>query len=116
MARINQPSLLNRLGVGAGMLASAVGFNGCGDFSDNFLKEGEYDGYEVEIGKSGGMKYIRIDSKERYGITAKDVGYDDGRFDEIFINLPSGHPLEEYANLQKLEAIYDSVNEAGETD
>ena len=104
---------LNKL-LTAGAVGLAVA--GCGgDTSAFFKKEKLMDPYIVTIGNNGFARYIRItqvsDSGKLEGpfLSANDQNKD-GRFDEIILRyLPKGNPMEKYASLDSLNALYDKV-------
>ncbi len=104
----------------AGMvLASLVG---CTYKTDKPIREVEIDGYNVKVGIIGGKRKIVIEDPNTsnkdfpsfpISIVATDYPTNGmGRFDIIdALYVPKGHPLEQKANLQELERMYQEAME-----
>jgi len=87
------------------------GLNSCGKSgTDNFYKEGTYEGYPVKISKHGSYRKMFI-GYENNNISAQD--YDNERFDHIELNYSKGDGLEKLANIESLERAYAYVKETG---
>ena len=96
------------IGIGAALVANGMGIGGCrDDASTDFVRDSNYKGYTTRTSKDGAGRRIFIceaNDPEKY-IFAND--YDvDGRFDEIRIRVPKGHPLEKFSTLETLEDAY----------
>jgi len=87
---------------------------GCVDTSNFVIKDGKVDNYEARIGIDGAGRHIVIYGDKRFSegrLSAVDSD-NDGRFDNIsLIDLPKGHPLEDYTSVTKLEEAYDNFIE-----
>lgn len=86
---------------------------GCKDDSGYFSKNRIISGYNVQIGVSPAGRNICIEDPDVANgyILGKDLD-NDGRIDQLFLRgLPKGHHLENYANLDSLEATYNSILE-----
>lgn len=94
---------------------SLIGLTGCRDMSNDFDKKGNFRGYPARAGISPYGRHVRLDADENQTtyILAIDM-LNDGQFEEIRLrNLPSGHPLEKYADLDSLELAYKQISEEG---
>jgi hypothetical protein len=95
---------------------AALNLAGCGGGTDVMpLKEADINGYHVGA-VINSRRIINISDPSLgpnahfrvYGLD-RDI---DGRFDEIgLLNIPKGHPLENYANLDSLESMWSRVVE-----
>lgn len=93
-------------------LGTALGLlGGCADTSKDFKKAGTFEGYPVKTWRAANMTNIRVEdaNDRRLFIYALDNAPPDGRFDEIKLVVPKGHPLEQYASERKLEEIFAHV-------
>ncbi len=79
------------------------------------VKEGIFEGYECIAEKSTKNRKVVLQegNNNLIAIDYNPYGEFDGRFDEIKINLPRGHPLEKYVNLQDLERAYKYIMKKG---
>lgn len=73
--------------------------------TQNIAVDKNIGGYTVRADSVGRLRRISINEGNNY-LTAIDSD-NDGRFDEInLVDLPKGHPLEQFANLNELERVY----------
>lgn len=101
-------SLVRRIGIGMALIVAGAGIGGCReDASTDFTRDSNYKGYVTRVAKDGLGRHINIseaNDKEKH-VYARDWD-NDGRFDEIRIYVPKGHPLEKLANLENFEEAY----------
>lgn len=101
--------------------------NSCRDSSNDFAKVKEKDGLVMKAWVNGMGNSIRIEENDlsenidkphilatdNFPFSKDSVG--DGRIDEINLYfIPKGHRLEEYANLDSLNKLYNEVKQTGE--
>lgn len=103
----------------------ALGINGgCNNDIEYFSKTKEKDGLVMSAWNNGMGNHFRIDegddntagpylhALDRYSLSDKDTL--DERFDEISLrNVPKGHSIEKYANLDSINKLYQEVKETG---
>lgn len=118
-------NLINKITKFAMIPILAGSLNGCRDRSNDFCKTGKYNGYEVTatFNELGREMSIYSDIKRESNRKAMINGYEDienlkdkKRFSKIIMDkeIPRGHPLEIYMDLDSLEKIYDYVHKNGE--
>jgi len=97
---------MKRIGIGVALAVAGMGIGGC-EKSTDFVRDSTYKGYVTRIAKDGAGRHVNIyegkDSEQRVYACDRD---NDGRFDEIRIYVPKGHPLENFATLETLEDAY----------
>lgn len=93
-------------------LGVLTGLSGCEKSNVDKYGKGKIDGYHATAFVDGNMRTLVIHAGDVYKegvLLATDVN-NDGRFDEITLDtLPKGHPLEQYANLRRLEEVYSQI-------
>ena len=80
--------------------------------AEYFKETAVYQGWRATASVDGDGRRISIADTTLADafVSGKEVdGKGDGRFDEIRLNIPRGHPLEGYARLDSLEAVYAYV-------
>jgi hypothetical protein len=105
----------------------ALTLNGCRDLTNDFSKHKEKDGLMLKAWADGMGNSVRIEengslenlykphilARDIYPCSKDSIG--DGRIDEINLyNIPKGHKLEKYVNLDSLNKLYNEVKETGE--
>lgn len=100
--------------------------NSCRNSNNDFSKVKEKDGLVLKAWVDGMGNSIRIEendssenidkphilARDDFPFTKDSVG--DGRIDDIRLYyIPKGHRLEEYANLDSLNKLYNEVKETG---
>lgn len=90
----------------------ALGLSGCADRSHNFLNKEIVGNYEFSRSLDGRGRIVNvIDTANSFRSVYGRDDNNDGRFDEIGFSaeVPKGSPLEAYANLDSLEAIWNRL-------
>jgi hypothetical protein len=109
-------SITNRINKGIATLCMIAALAGCSKNPEHFTKKFDYKGYNAWIEhKNNGRKITLIEkTKDFYkpAVWAQD-NENDGRWDRLeLVDVPKGHPLEEYASFEKLEQAYQAVTES----
>ncbi len=95
------------------IIGLSIALPGCAIHSNDFIKEGEYNGFYVKAIKEGDRKKLLVfPSKEesKSFIYSEDIE-GDGRFDKLELeNVPKGHKLERFIDINELEKAYDHVS------
>ena len=116
---------MNKLLKALGIVALPLIFWGCRDTSNDFYKykprEKENLVMKATSDNMGnilnieeiGTNFTRIIAVDDHPRSKKKIG--DGRFDEIKLrDVPKGHLLEKYVNLDSLNKLYQEVKETGD--
>ena len=95
------------------LLLGIVALTGCSQKAEKpqVVMKGTFEGYNTRIstGENRDGRKVILMNGVNY-LRAVDLN-NDGRFDEITLDAPIGHPFEQYATIPQMEKTYQSILE-----
>jgi major membrane immunogen (membrane-anchored lipoprotein) len=93
------------------LLLGIVTLTGCSQQNEPFIIDGEYQGYVAKITTKDRQNGRMIYLKDGINFVRAQDYNQDGRFDQIILDAPIGHPFEQYATIPQMEKAYQTILE-----